>query len=66
MTKSEMSTKIVENEMIMIRARNKGHKPNDADEFQPLRVENEILRCLYFGEDSPHCRRKYTNKKGDQ
>ena len=47
MTKSEMSTKIVENEMIMIRARNKGHRPNDADEFQPLRVENEILRCLY-------------------
>jgi hypothetical protein len=47
-------------------ARNNGHKPNDADEFQPLRIENEILRCLYFGEDSPHCIRNYTNKKGDQ
>jgi hypothetical protein len=66
MTKSEMSSKIVKNEMIIRRAINNGHRPNDADEFQPLRVENEILRCLYFGEDSPHCRRIYTNKKGDQ
>ena len=49
-----------------MKAHNSGHRPNDADEFQPLRIENEILRCLYFGEDSPHCMRNYTNKKGDQ
>jgi len=66
MTKSEISSKIIKNEMIIMKAHNSGHKPNDADEFQPLRIENEILRCLYFGEDSPHCMRNYTNKKGDQ
>jgi len=66
MTRSEISTKIVKNEMIMMKARNNGHKPNDGDKFQPLRIENEILRCMYFGEDSHHCIRNYTNKKGDQ
>jgi|TARA_B110000305_G_scaffold222879_1_gene266909 hypothetical protein len=66
MTKSEICSKIIKNEMIIMKAHNSGHRPNDADEFQPLRIENEILRCLYFGEDSPHCMRNYTNKKGDQ
>ena len=66
MTKSEICSKIIKNEMIIMKSHNSGHRPNDADEFQPLRIENEILRCLYFGEDSPHCMRNYTNKKGDQ
>jgi len=59
MTKNEISNKIVKNEMIMARAIWDGHKPNTSDQFQPLRVENEILRCLYYGEDSPHCKRQY-------
>lgn len=63
MTKSDITAKIVNNEMTIRRAITNGHKPNDNDEFQPLRVENEILRCLYYGEDSPHCRRVYTKKK---
>lgn len=50
--------------MTMLAALNNGHKPNTSDEFQPLRVENEILRCMYYGEDSPNCRRIYTKKKG--
>ena len=54
MTKSEISTKIVKNEMIMMKARNNGHKPNDGDKFQPLRIENEILRCMYFGSFNTH------------
>lgn len=64
MERNEMSKKIIENEMVMRKALNEGHKPNTGDEFQPLRIENEILRCMYFGEDSPHCRRLYTKKKG--
>lgn len=64
MEKSEMSSRIIQNEMIMLNALNNGHKPNTSDEFQPLRVENEILRCMYYGEDSPNCRRLYTKKKG--
>lgn len=66
MTKSEISSKIIKNETIIMKAHNSSHIPNDDDEFQPLRIENEILRCLYSGEDSHHCTRNYTNKKGDQ
>ncbi len=55
-----MISKVVSNEMLIRKAITKGHRPSDGDEFQPLRVENEILRCMYYGEDSPHCRRKYT------
>lgn len=64
MTREEMSSKIIKNEMIIRKALTEGHKPNTADEYQPLRIENEILRCMYFGEDSPNCRRQYTKKKG--
>lgn len=64
MTKQELSSKIIENEMTLQKALNEGHKPHTADEYQPLRVENEILRCMLFGEDSPNCRRVYTKKKG--
>lgn len=60
MTKNEMSSRIVEIEMTIIKAMSKGHKPSTNDIYQPLRVEQEILRCLYFGEDSTHCRRIYT------
>lgn len=64
MDRKEMSSRIIQNEMTMLNALNNGHKPNTSDEFQPLRVENEILRCMYYGEDSPNCRRLYTKKKG--
>ena len=39
--------------MIIQRAIWNGHSPSESDEFQPLRVETEILRCLHFGEKSP-------------
>ena len=60
MTKQEIISKVVKNETIMRKAMSNGHKPSTSDEFQPLRIENEILRCMYFGEDSPHCRRIYS------
>lgn len=60
MDRNHMISKVVSNEMLIRKAITKGHRPSDGDEFQPLRVENEILRCMYYGEDSPHCRRKYT------
>lgn len=60
MDRNKISSKIVNNEMLMRAAMTKGHMPSDNDKFQPLRVENEILRCLYFGEDSPFCKRYYT------
>lgn len=60
MTKQEMISKVVKNEMKIRKAISEGHKLTMSDEFQPLRIENEILRCMYFGEDSPHCRRIYS------
>lgn len=60
MNKNEIISKVISNEMLIREAITEGHKPSDGDKFQPLRVENEILRCMYYGEDSPHCRRKYT------
>ena len=65
MKKKDMSSRIIEIEMTIMKAMSKGHKPSTGDQFQPMRIEQEILRCMYFGEDSPHCRRMYT-KKGDQ
>lgn len=59
MTQNEISKRIVRNEMIIQRAIWDGHSPSEDDEFQPLRVETEILRCLHFGEDSPFCLRRY-------
>jgi len=55
-----MMSKIIKNETIIRKVLSEGHKPHTSDEFQPLRIENETLRCLYFGEDSPNCRRIYT------
>lgn len=54
-----MSSIIVKNELTIMKAINEGHHPHTGDEFQPLRIEIELLRCMYFGEDSPFCRRKY-------
>ena len=60
MDKETMMSKIIKNETIIRKVLSEGHKPHTSDEFQPLRIENETLRCLYFGEDSPNCRRIYT------
>jgi hypothetical protein len=60
MNKQDIMTKIINNETIIRRALAEGHRPSTTDKFQPLRIENETLRCLYFGEDSPHCVRIYT------
>lgn len=46
MTEKQMTHRIVEIEMIIRRAMAKGHNPSDGDEFQPLRVERDILKML--------------------
>ena len=59
MTQREISKRIVQNEMTIQRQFGMVIDPVKSDEFQPLRVETEILRCLHFGEDSPFCLRRY-------
>jgi hypothetical protein len=46
MDKKEMNSRIIEIEMIIRRAMVKGHQPSDSDEFQPLRVERDILKTI--------------------
>ena len=46
MNKKEMNSRIIEIEMIIQRAMSKGHHPSDGDEFQPLRVERDILKMI--------------------
>ena len=46
MNKKEMNSRIIEIEMIIRRAMVKGHQPSDSDEFQPLRVERDILKTI--------------------
>jgi len=41
-----MNSRIIEIEMIIRRAMVKGHQPSDSDEFQPLRVERDILKTI--------------------
>lgn len=60
LTKQEMSAKIIRNELALRKAITEGKRPHTGDELQPLRIENEILRCMYYGEDSPYCRRQFT------
>lgn len=46
MTEKQMTHRIVKIEMIIRRAMANGHNPSDGDEFQPLRVERDILKML--------------------
>ena len=52
-----MSSRIVEIEMIIMKAVWKGHKCAVNDEFHHLRIERDLLRCMYFGESSGFCKK---------
>jgi hypothetical protein len=57
MEKNKMSSRIVEIEMIIMKAVWKGHKCAVNDEFHHLRIERDLLRCMYFGESSGFCKK---------
>ncbi len=59
MDKNKISGRIVEIELLLQQAVWNGHKCSLNDQFQHLRVERDILRCLYFGDKSNHCKRDY-------
>lgn len=46
MTKPEMTKRIAQIEMTIQRALSEGHKCSNSDEFQPLRVERDILKMI--------------------
>ena len=59
MTLNEISKRIVEGEYFLTEVVRKGHKPYYGDEYEHIRTEVGILRCLYFGNESPYCKPKY-------
>ena len=46
MTKPEMTKRIAQIEMTIQRALSEGHKCSNSDQFQPLRLERDILKSL--------------------
>jgi hypothetical protein len=56
MEKEKIISRIIEIETILVNSLFEGHKPIGNDKYQPLRIEVRLLRCLYFGEDSPYCK----------
>ncbi len=46
MTKTEISNRISEIEMIIQREMAKGHRPSIDDQFQSIRVERDMLKMI--------------------
>lgn len=57
MDENQILKRIVECEYTMFLAIRNGHKPVIGDKYQSMRTELNILRCLYYGEDSKFCRK---------
>lgn len=55
MTEKDITKKITEGEYELFKVIRNGHKPYIGDQYQTLRTEIAILRCLYFGYDSKYC-----------
>ena len=58
MNEVEMMKRIVEIELELTMAARNGHKASITDKYSQKRVELDLLRCLYFGKDSQHCKIK--------
>ena len=56
MTEKDITKRITEGEYKLFLAIRNGHRPYIGDEYQPMRTEIAILRCLHFGYDSPYCK----------
>lgn len=54
-----MSKRITEGEYFLTTVVRNGHRPYYGDKYEQLRTEVEVLRCLYFGNDSSYCKPKY-------
>lgn len=57
MTLNEIQKRIIDIEYELFMSINKGHRPSIGDQYNDLRVEVNILRCLYFGNDSKFCKK---------
>jgi hypothetical protein len=55
MTLNEIQKRITDIEYELFKSVREGHRPHIGDQYNDLRVEVNILRCMYFGYDSKFC-----------
>jgi hypothetical protein len=55
MTLTEIEKRITDIEYELFKSVREGHRPHIGDQYNDLRVEVNILRCMYFGYDSKFC-----------
>ena len=51
--------KIIQGEFELTQVVRNGHRPYYGDEYETIRTEVGVLRCLYFGENSKFCNPRY-------
>jgi len=54
---NEIQKKITDIEYELFMSIRQGHRPSIGDQYHNLRVEVNILRCMYFGYDSEFCKK---------
>jgi hypothetical protein len=59
MNKNEIMKRIVEGELLLTNVVRGGHRPFYGDQYESVRTEVGILRCLYYGNNSPFCSQRY-------
>jgi hypothetical protein len=59
MTQNEIMKKIIQGEFELTQVVRNGHRPYYGDEYETIRTEVGVLRCLYFGENSKFCNPRY-------
>jgi hypothetical protein len=59
MSPEEISKRIVQGEYKLTQVVRNGHKPYYGDEYETIRTEVGVLRCLYFGNESKYCNPRY-------
>ena len=55
MSPEEISKRIVEGEYNLTQVVRNGHKPYYGDEYETIRTEVGVLRCLYFIDNCMSC-----------
>lgn len=57
MSERDIIKRIVEIEYELFLSVRNGHKATVGDQYHNKRVEVSLLRCMYFGSQSPYCKK---------
>jgi hypothetical protein len=59
MTQNEIMKRIINGEFELTEVVRNGHRPYYGDQYDTIRTEVGVLRCLYYGENSKFCNSRY-------